>query len=129
MTICPVCQQPTPTPALAFLHERYHASTEVDRGFEYFASLMDAYAAQALAERNAEDDDEITMKTNQQIVNDCLALAQRFYSMHGYQVPDGYRFDLASHPQERLMWVMAVEAYEHIEGTPVEDCMEDLDDE
>ena len=67
------------------------------------------------------------MKTSVEIVADCNALARRFYSMHGYQVPDDYRFDKAHHPQERLMWTMAVEAYEHIEGTPVEDCLTDDD--
>jgi hypothetical protein len=67
------------------------------------------------------------MKTATEIVAACNELAKRFYSMHGYQVPDGYRFDQAHHPQERLMWTMAVEAYEHIEGTPVEDCLNELD--
>lgn len=68
------------------------------------------------------------MKTAQQIVDDCNALARTFYRMHGYQVPEGYRFDKAHHPQERTMWAMAVEAYEHIEETPVEDCLDEIDD-
>lgn len=66
------------------------------------------------------------MKSDKQIVDDCNCLAGRFYSMHGYCVPDGYRFDKAHHPQEKLMWDMAVEAYEHIEGTPVEDCLSNI---
>lgn len=68
------------------------------------------------------------MKSDAEIVKECNELAKRFYSMHGYKVPDGYRFDQAHHPQEKLMWVMAVEAYEHIEGTPVEDCLSDMEE-
>jgi hypothetical protein len=67
------------------------------------------------------------MNTAKEIVDACNELAKHFYSMHGYRVPEGYRFDQAGHPQERLMWDMAVAAYEHIEGTPVEDCLSDLD--
>lgn len=39
------------------------------------------------------------------------ALARHFYEMHGYEVPKGYDFSTAKHPQERLMWVMAFNSF------------------
>lgn len=62
-------------------------------------------------------------KTPKQIVDECNELARKFYAMHRYEVPDGYKFYLANHPQEVGCWEMAVIAYEHIEGTDVEDCL------
>ena len=40
------------------------------------------------------------------------ALAREFYRMHGYQVEPEYDFSEADHPQERLMWAMALVAFE-----------------
>jgi hypothetical protein len=39
-------------------------------------------------------------------------LARIFYAAHGYRVADGYRFDEASHPQEKLMFNLAQIAYD-----------------
>lgn len=72
----------------------------------------------------ATDSDEL--KTDQQIVDECNELARLFYKMHGYEVEDGYRFYEAHHPQEIGMWNMAVAAYEHIEGTKVEQALLEL---
>lgn len=63
------------------------------------------------------------MKSDRQIVDDCNALAREFYGMFGCQVPEGYRFDAATHPQEQSMWNLAVAAYYHIEGTDVEEAL------
>lgn len=68
-------------------------------------------------------------RTEEQIVDDANALARVFYGILGYQVEPGYRFDEATHPQEVAMWRMAVIAYENIEGTDVEDALEQLEDE
>lgn len=68
-------------------------------------------------------------RTNQQIVDDCNKLARLFYASLGYQVEDGYRFDQARHPQERGMWNQAVIAYDHIEGTDVEDALAQVEDD
>ena len=38
------------------------------------------------------------------------ALARKFYSRYGYEVEEGYDFSTASHPQERLMFALAVDA-------------------
>lgn len=67
-------------------------------------------------------------KTDQQIVDDANALAREFYSIQGYQVPEGYRFDQATHPHERLQWELVVRAYEYIEGTPVDDVLTNIDE-
>lgn len=69
------------------------------------------------------------IKTEREIVDGCNELARLFYSMQGYQVPDDYRFYEAHHPHEVGCWNMAVAAYEHIEGTPVEDALSNLEDE
>jgi hypothetical protein len=68
------------------------------------------------------------IKTAQQIVDDCNALARQFYASMGYVVPDGYKFYEAHHPQERGMWAQAVMAYDHIEGTDVESALSELED-
>jgi hypothetical protein len=66
-------------------------------------------------------------KTNQQIVDDCNKLAQTFYAMCGYEVPDDYKMYEATHPQETSMWTMAVYAYDHIEGTDVECALAEME--
>lgn len=73
--------------------------------------------------------DEIEPRTEQCIVDDANNLARIFYGLLGYEVQHGYRFDRATHPQECAMWKMAVIAYENIEGTDVEDALEQLEDE
>lgn len=67
------------------------------------------------------------MRSSQQIVDDCNALARLFYRMQGCVVPKGYRFDQAPHPAESGCWNMAVAAYDHIEGTDVENALSDIE--
>ncbi len=69
------------------------------------------------------DEDEVAT-----LVASCNGLARQFYLMHGYQVPEGYRFDRAEHPQERGMWNLASAAYYWIEGTSVDELMTETDD-
>ena len=73
-------------------------------------------------------DEDQEPRTSHEIVKDANALARVFYSLLGYQVGEGYRFDQATHPQEVAMWRMAVIAYENIEGTDVEDALDDIGD-
>lgn len=68
------------------------------------------------------------LKTSRELVAECNALARTFYRMVGCEVPDDYKFYEASHPAETGCWDMAVAAYEHIEGTPIEDCLCDLEE-
>lgn len=69
------------------------------------------------------------MEHEQRIVEQCNALARQFYSMQGYVVGDDYKFYKATHPQEVGMWNMAVLAYDHIEGTDVEDALNQIEGE
>lgn len=62
-----------------------------------------------------------TSRTDEQIVADANELARLFYSSMGYEVPSGYRFDLAGHPQEQACWTMAAVAYDFIQGTDIND--------
>lgn len=68
-------------------------------------------------------------KTDADIVRDANELARLFYSSNGYTVEKGYQFNDASHPQEMGMWALAVIAYEHIEGTDVEDALNNVESE
>lgn len=50
------------------------------------------------------------MRTDQQIIDQTNDLARTLYRLRGYQVPEGYRFDKATHPDERGAWLGAVAA-------------------
>lgn len=63
------------------------------------------------------------MKTDKELVADCNALARDFYALMGYTIREGYRFDKATHPQERMVWQMAVTAYDRIQGTDIENAL------
>lgn len=66
--------------------------------------------------------------TDAQIVGKANALAARFYKIHGYEVPPGYRFDQAHHPQELTMWSMACEAFLELLDTDPDDAVTNLED-
>jgi hypothetical protein len=68
------------------------------------------------------------LKSAREIVDGCNALARKFYLSMGYQVDEGTRFDQAHHPQEVGMWNMAIIAYDHIEGTDVDNALSELDE-
>lgn len=61
--------------------------------------------------------------TDKEIIKNANELARAFYSAHGNDVEKGYRFDKATHPQEALMWYLAVLAYDYIEGTEVDSAL------
>ncbi len=67
--------------------------------------------------------------TDAEIVALGLQLARRFYGDMGYQVPVGYRFYDASHPQERSMWGLACIAFEEIRDTSLDDALSAVDEE
>lgn len=66
--------------------------------------------------------------SNAEIVARCNELAREFYEARGYCVPEGYRFDQSHHPRHVEMWNFAVLAFDYIEGTDVEDALEQLKD-
>lgn len=63
------------------------------------------------------------------ILADANTLAGGFYQEMGYTVPDGYRFDKATHPTERMCWRMAVMAYQFLTETDPEDVLAELGEE
>lgn len=62
-------------------------------------------------------------RTDAELIREGNQLAGMFYRRQGYKVPDGYRFDQATHPAEVACWDMAVMAYEHIEATDLENAI------
>lgn len=67
------------------------------------------------------------MRDDQQIMDECNELARHFFALHGYQVPDGFEFWKAQHPVALRCWDMAAAAYEHIEGTDLQNCLANLE--
>lgn len=71
-------------------------------------------------------DDVPGPRTDQAIVDQTNELARTFYTLMECQVPEGYRFDRAHHPQERLCWRMACEAQLLFTETDPEDALSDI---
>jgi hypothetical protein len=57
--------------------------------------------------------------TDEEIIAEANALARDFYGLMGYVIRKGYRFDRATHPQERLCWQMAAVAFERLRQTDI----------
>lgn len=68
-------------------------------------------------------------KTNKEILDETLALADKFYTSHGYVSRPGFRYDEARHPQERFMWVLACHAQDMLTGTDAQAAAEEADEE
>lgn len=69
------------------------------------------------------------MKSNQQLVDECNALARDYYRIaFGHAVSEGYRFDRATHPQQRAAWDMAVLAYEVVAKSDVLNALDELEE-
>ena len=66
--------------------------------------------------------------SNEDLVDRCNELARTFYAMQGYQVPADFKFYAATHPHEVGCWRMAVAAYEHIDGTEVDEVLAEMQD-
>lgn len=69
------------------------------------------------------------IKTAADLVREANELARLFSESMRYEVEVGYRFDKARHPQEQGMWNLAVMAYDHIEGTDIEDALAELEEQ
>lgn len=63
------------------------------------------------------------MSSDAELVDECNKLARRFYAMKGCVVRDDFKFYDAHHPAEVGCWVMAVEAYAHIDRTDMDDVL------
>ena len=69
---------------------------------EFDMSNLDSFDFEA-AEKSA--------KENSDKKADLNVLAARFYRRLGYQSKANFDFSVSQHPQEQMMWAMAVEAY------------------
>ena len=66
-------------------------------------------------------------RTPQEIVNQTNRLAREFYQHMGNVVKEGYRFDHATQPQERLYWTMACAAQEVLTDTDPQKAINELE--
>lgn len=64
--------------------------------------------------------------SDQEIVDKANELARKFYSLRGYAVKEGYRFDRATHPHEVEAWNAAVLAFDFIQGTDVQNALDEI---
>jgi len=67
-------------------------------------------------------------KTARQIVNEANELAKTFCEMFGFEASSGHKFHERLNPRDAGFWELAVAAYDHIEGTDVEDALYELED-
>ena len=63
------------------------------------------------------------------IIREANELARSFYRHMGYVVPEGYRFDRAHHPTERMCWDMTVTAYLDLKAIELRDVLIEFEDE
>lgn len=68
------------------------------------------------------------MRTDKDIVDQTNALALKLYALRGYKVPEGYRFDQASHPHEIEAWEGACAAQVMLTNTDPSDALANLDE-
>jgi hypothetical protein len=67
-------------------------------------------------------------KSDEEIVAAGLELARRIYKAMGYEVPVGYKFYDATHPQEQGMWNIAIIAFEELTGTDLQDALANIEE-
>ena len=68
------------------------------------------------------------MRTDREIVNQTNDLARVLYRLRGYDVPIGYKFELATHPHEREAWEGACSAQIILTETDPRDALANLED-
>jgi len=69
------------------------------------------------------------MRSDRQILDETNELARRLYWLRGHAVAVGYRFDLATHPQELEAWCGACVAQALLTATDPKDAAENLADD
>lgn len=67
-------------------------------------------------------------KSNGEIVEETMELADKFYEANGYISRPGFRYDKSSHPQERFMWQLACMAQDLLCGTDAQNALDELED-
>lgn len=72
---------------------------------------------------------EPTARSDADIVRDANELARQFYMMMGYLQKEGYRFDKATHPHERMCWQMSCMAFDILTATDPDEAVANTEDE
>lgn len=67
-------------------------------------------------------------RSDKKIAKQTLALAAQFYRLMGYQTPPGFRFDQSEHPQELMVYEMAVLAQIELTETDPRDAVDALNE-
>jgi hypothetical protein len=69
------------------------------------------------------------MRTEKEIIDQTNVLARTLYGIRGYQAPEGYRFDRATHPHEVEAWQGARAAQLLLTDTDPDDALANLEGE
>lgn len=67
------------------------------------------------------------MRTDQQIIDQTNELARKLYAIRGYNAPEGYRFDQATHAHEVEAWQGACAAQLMLTDTDPMDALAELE--
>ncbi|PAW76794.1 MAG: hypothetical protein B9S32_13735 [Verrucomicrobia bacterium Tous-C9LFEB] len=89
----------------------------------YTDSFVRSLEESRIREINESCDRSDENRSDSDIVDQTNALAREFYRLMGYVVRDGYRFDQAHHPQEKMCWAMACHAQETLTETDPNDVL------
>ena len=68
------------------------------------------------------------MRTAKEIIDQTNELARKIYSLRGYLAREGYRFDMATHPQEVEAWEAACIAQRMLTNTDPVDALTELEE-
>lgn len=96
--------------------------------FDAWSDHSTAAALLALSMRTGRPLHE-AQRTDQQIIDQTNALARTLYALHGYTVPEGYRFDQSTHPHEQQAWQGARAAQLLLTATDPQDALDNLDED
>lgn len=69
------------------------------------------------------------VRSDREIVEQTNVLARQLYWLRGYEVPEGYRFDRASHPHQREAWAGACAAQLLLTDTDPDDALQGEEEE
>ena len=68
-------------------------------------------------------------RSNDDIVQQTIALAGQFYEAQGYRHREGFRYWESPHPQEQLMWRLACLAQIELTNTDPEEALQELEED
>ena len=66
--------------------------------------------------------------SDHEVINLANQLCRKFYAQLGYCVQAGFRFDLATHPQQKMCWHMAADAFDLLKHTDLSEALSNTED-